>query len=102
MPSHDFPYLQNIYSFYGLKNKVENVHLPSESHDFGINKRKALYDFVSRNFNLNLNAVDESKVTIENENAMRVFGDNGEKLPANAMKGYAQLENYFKQLENGK
>jgi hypothetical protein len=98
MPSHDFPYLQNIYSYYGEKNKVENVHLPNESHDFGINKRKALYDFLARNFNMNLKAIEENKVTIEKENAMKVFGDKGEKLPANAMKGYAQLEKYFEGL----
>jgi hypothetical protein len=51
---------------------------------------------------MNLNGVDEDKVTIEPEKAMYVFGDHGEKLPANAMMGYAQLENYFKSLENGK
>ena len=101
-PIHDFPYLQNMYSYYGVKDKIENVHLPKEGHDFGVNKRKPLYDFVSRNFKMNLKAVDEAKVTIETENAMKVFGDKGEKLPANAMKGYAQLENYFKKLENGK
>jgi dienelactone hydrolase len=101
-PLHDFPYLQNIYSYYGAKNKVENVHLPDEKHDFGVNKRKALYDFVARNFKMDISAVDEKKVTIEKENAMKVFGDKGEKLPANAMKGYDNLENYFKSLENAK
>nr|WP_294895645.1 acetylxylan esterase [uncultured Pedobacter sp.] len=102
MPLHDFPYLQNIYSYYGVKNKVENVHLPNETHDYGINKRKALYDFLARNFKMDINAVAEDKVTIEKENAMKVFGDKGEKLPANAMKGYAQLESYFKSLEHAK
>lgn len=100
-PLHDFPYLQNIYSYYGAKDKVENVHLPTESHDYGVNKRKALYDFVARNFNMNINAIDEDKVSIETENDLKVFGDKGEKLPINAMKGYAQLESYFKSLQNG-
>ncbi|MFD2730215.1 alpha/beta hydrolase family protein [Pedobacter alpinus] len=101
-PLHDFPYLQNIYSYYGAKDKIENVHLPTESHDYGVNKRKALYDFVARNFSMNINAINEDKVSIETENDLKVFGDKGEKLPSNAMKGYAQLENYFKKLDDVK
>jgi dienelactone hydrolase len=101
-PLHDFPYLQKMYSYYGVANKVENVHLPTEKHDFGINKRTALYDFLVKNFKLNTSLVkdksgkyDESKVIIEPEKAMLVFGDNGEKLPKNAIKGYNQLEKLF-------
>ncbi|MFM6976383.1 MAG: alpha/beta hydrolase family protein [Sphingobacteriaceae bacterium] len=98
MPLHDFPYLQNMYSYYGAKSKVENVHLPNDVHDFGITKRKPLYDFLARNFKLDTSKLDETKVTIEKENALHVFGDHGEKLPPNAMKGYAQLEKYFDSL----
>ncbi|WP_231463772.1 acetylxylan esterase [Pedobacter sp. Leaf132] len=101
-PEHDFPYLQKMYGYYGVKNKVENVHLPTEKHDFGINKRIALYDFLIKNFKLNASAVkdkmgkyDESKVTIERENALYVFGDNGEKLPKNAVMGFENLEKLF-------
>ena len=101
-PEHDFPYLQKMYGFYGLANKVENVHLPEEKHDFGINKRIALYDFLIKNFKLNGNAVkdksgkyDESKVTIERESAMYVFGEKGERLPKNAVMGFENLEKLF-------
>jgi dienelactone hydrolase len=101
-PQHDFPYLQKMYGYYGVKDKVENVHLPGEQHDFGVNKRKALYDFLIRYFNLDGSAVkdhtgryDESKVTIEKENALYVFGDKGEKLPKNAVMGFDQLEKLF-------
>ncbi len=101
-PQHDFPYLQKMYGYYGVSNKVENVHLPLEKHDFGINKRIALYDFLVKNFKLNnslfkdkTGKYDESKCTIEPEKAMFVFGDQGEKLPANAIKGFDQLEKLF-------
>ncbi len=101
-PEHDFPYLQKIYSYYVAEDKVENVHLPTEKHDFGINKRIALYDFLIKNFKLNGAAVkdktgkyDESKVTIEKENALYVFGDKGEKLPKNAIIGFENLEKLF-------
>jgi dienelactone hydrolase len=49
-PQHDFPYLQKVYAYYGAQGKVENVHLPADKHDFGINKRIPLYDFLIRNF----------------------------------------------------
>ncbi len=105
MPEHDFPYLQSIYGYYGKKGQVENVHLPLEKHDFGINKRLAVYDFIGRHFKLDSNAiktkggkVDESFVTIEPETALYVFGDKGERLPATAIHGYDQLVKLFAQL----
>ncbi|WPU92372.1 acetylxylan esterase [Mucilaginibacter sabulilitoris] len=102
MPEHDFPYLKKMYGYYGVGNSVENVHLPTEGHDFGPSKRFPLYEFVAKNFHLNINAIkdksgkiDESKVTIEKEPAMYVFGDKGEKLPADAIKGFDQLQKVF-------
>lgn len=101
-PEHDFPYLKTMYGYYGVSNKVENVHLPAEGHDFGVNKRIALYDFLVKNFRLNSALVkdktgkyDESKVTIEKESAMYVFGDKGEKLPKNAIIGFENLQKLF-------
>jgi hypothetical protein len=101
-PQHDFPYLQKMYGYYGVSNKVENVHLPTEKHDFGINKRIALYDFLIKNFKLNATAVkdktgkyNESKVTIEPETALYVFGDKGQNLPKNAIMGFENLKKLF-------
>ncbi|SFF00532.1 hypothetical protein SAMN05518672_11411 [Chitinophaga sp. CF118] len=94
-PEHDFPYLQKIYGYYNKTGNVENVHLPTEGHDFGINKRKAVYAFMIKYLGLQ-NDTDESKITIEKESAMYVFGDKGEKLPANAIHGFAQLEKVWK------
>ena len=101
-PQHDFPYLQKMYGYYGVTNKVENVHLPNEKHDFGVNKRIALYDFLIKNFKLNADAVknrdgkyDESTCVVEPEKALYVFGDEGERLPKHAIKGFEQLEKLF-------
>ena len=103
MPEHDFPYLQKMYSWYGKKENVENVHLPAEKHDFGINKRTAVYDFMAKHLGLNLKAIqdangkiDESKITIEKESLLYVFGEKGELLPANAIMGFENLEKVFK------
>ncbi len=102
MPEHDFPYLQKMYGWYGKKDEVQNVHLPTDKHDFGITKRVPLYNFMAKYLNLNIKAIqndsgriDESKITIEPELAMYVFGDKGELLPANAIHGFENLEKVF-------
>ena len=71
VPHLEYPYLQRIYGFYDAASNVENVHLPTEKHDFGINKRMAVYDFFIKVFNLNRDMLDESKVTIEPEDMMK-------------------------------
>lgn len=103
VPEYEFPFLQNIYGFYDRKTSVQNVHLPKEGHDYGPSKRKAMYEFVGQHFALNINVVkdksgnlDESKVTIEKESALYVFGDKGEDLPANAVKGFEAVQHLLK------
>jgi dienelactone hydrolase len=103
VPDHDMPFLKKIYGYYGRADLVRNVHLPEEGHDFGPSKRKALYDFLIQEFKLNgavaknkAGQYDESKCTVEKETALYVFGDKGERLPANAIKGFEQLEKVFK------
>jgi hypothetical protein len=102
VPETEFPYLQRMYGFYGKADLVENVHLPEEGHDFGVNKRQPLYSFIARHFKLDIKPlqdaagkVDESKVTIEEEPALYVFGPKGENLPANAIKSFDELKVMF-------
>lgn len=70
-PELEYPYIQRIYGFYGKTDNVKNIHLPKEGHDFGPNKRNAVYKFFIDAFGLDASKLDESKVTIENENALR-------------------------------
>ena len=102
VPEVEFPFVKRIYGFYGATEKVENIHLPTEGHDYGVNKRYALYEFLARHFKMNAKAVqdalgkfDESRVTIEKFPAMYVFGEKGENLPANAVKSFEELEKIF-------
>lgn len=67
----EFPYLQRIYDFYGAKDKVRNVHLPKERHDFGKNKRQAVYDFFIDVFSLDRTMLDESKIEIEPDEQLK-------------------------------
>ena len=71
VPTLEFPYLQRIYGFYDAKDKVRNVHLPEERHDFKENKRQAVYEFFIDVFHLDASKLDESKITIEPEAALK-------------------------------
>lgn len=102
VPQIEFPFVERVYGFYGAAAQVHNVHLPQEGHDYGPSKRKAMYEFVAQQFNLDLSGqkdrqgnIDESRCTVEEEPAMYVFGKNGERLPAGAIKGFEQLEQLF-------
>ena len=104
VPEIGFPFVERVYGFYGKKDNVKNVHLANEGHDYGFSKRKAMYEFVAKHFGLNINAVKdgngnitESKVTIEKEPAMYVFGQKGENLPSNAVKGFENIAKIFKE-----
>ena len=109
VPETEFPYLQKIYSFYGKPDLVKNAHFAKEGHDYGLSKRKAMYDFIASHFALNINAfkdakgnIDESKVTIEKFSSMYVFGEKGENLPANAIKSFDALQKVFEEASNKK
>ena len=71
VPYLEYPYLQRIYGFYDAKDKVRNVHLPNERHDFKENKRQAVYDFFIDVFGLDRSMLDESKITIEPDEALK-------------------------------
>lgn len=70
-PELEYPFIQRIFGFYDAKQNVRNVHLPDERHDFGPNKRQAVYDFFADVFGLDRTMIDESKVTIEPEEALK-------------------------------
>ena len=94
-PRLEFPYLQRVYGFYGATDKLSNVHLPKEGHDFGINKRNAVYEFFAETFHLDKSKLDESKVTIEPFENMYSFGKKGENMPENAIRSVKDLGKFF-------
>ena len=63
-PELEYPFIQRIFGFYDAEQNVRNIHLPDERHDFGPNKRQAVYDFFADIFGLDRSMIDESKVTI--------------------------------------
>jgi dienelactone hydrolase len=97
VPTLEYPFLQDIYAFYHAEDHVENDHFADEGHDYGPSKRNALYRFVAQHFGLNADQADESKITIEKEAQLYVFGAQGERLPANAIRGKAALNQVLKE-----
>lgn len=88
-PESEYPYLQRIWGFYGAAERVRNVHLPDERHDYGANKRRAVYEFFARELGLDLGRADESRVTLQEENALRSFPD-GAEVPAGRPVKYGE------------
>lgn len=106
VPDLEFPFLQSIYSFYNQSENLENKHFPKEGHDYGRNKRLAMYAFMAKHLNLNLKAiqnksgiVDESTCTIEEEKEMYVFGDEGELLPESAIGSITELKQSIQEFQ---
>ena len=92
-PDVEFPYIQNVYRLFGAEDKVENIHLPNEKHDYGISKRIGAYKFLAKHLGLSLKnvlkkdgSIDESFVVIQDKEKLRVF-DAGHVRPAHAVKG---------------
>ncbi len=92
VPEVEYPFMQYIYGLYGKEENIQNVHLPNEKHDYGINKRLAMYPFMAKHLNLNLKNVrdekgkiTEEKVVIEDYGLFRIF-DEDNPLPSHAVR----------------
>ncbi|MFI1772406.1 alpha/beta hydrolase family protein [Thalassobellus citreus] len=102
VPELEFPFIQRTYGFYDEKSLAENKHLAEEGHNYGVSKRMAMYPFMAKYLNLDLNkvknkkgAIDESTCTIEPYEKLYVFGNNEENLPKNALKDIDKLYELF-------
>ena len=77
-PRIEYPYVQKVYSLYNAEHKVENVHLPTERHDYGFSKRTAAYNFFQHHLGLSANIpyddeYQEDFVTILPPENLKVF-----------------------------
>jgi dienelactone hydrolase len=51
-PNVEYPYIKKVYKAMGVQQRLKNVHLANEKHDYGISKRKAAYAFFSEHLKL--------------------------------------------------
>lgn len=92
-PQVEYPFIKQIYSLFNQENLVENVHLAKDVHDYGVNKRMALYPFLAKHLSMDMNLVlnkrgevDESKSVILTNQELRVFNEQ-HPIPQNALQG---------------
>lgn len=95
-PNMEYPYIKNVYSYFGAADKVENVHLANEKHDYGPSKRQAVYPFLAKYLKLDIQkvmqngTVDESVNKVLTQTELQVF-DAQHPRPANAVMGDAEV-----------
>jgi uncharacterized protein len=91
-PTIEYPYIKRIYSWYGVPQSVENVHLPNEMHDYGFSKRQSMYAFLIKQLALTSEGI--MKAGLVNEGLSEVLGvdeltvfNKKYPRPANAVHG---------------
>ncbi|MBQ5638764.1 MAG: hypothetical protein IIV06_06910, partial [Alistipes sp.] len=67
-----------------------------ERHDYGPNKRMAVYRFFADHLGLDFEEVDESKVTLQPAAALQSFGG---VLPEGAVRSAEEMEQLISQLK---
>lgn len=99
-PRIEFPYVQKVYASFAAESRTDNVHLPGERHDYGKNKRAAVYNFFGHYLGLNAGRIpyqdgfDESFVTLLSADELRVFNEQT-PIPSNALKGEEAVIRYL-------
>jgi uncharacterized protein len=95
-PTMEYPYIKNVYSFFGAENKVENAHFADEKHDYGPSKRQAAYPFLAKYLKLDLQKVmvdgkiNESANKVLSQAELQVF-DEQHPRPSNYVLGDAEV-----------
>ncbi len=99
-PRVEVPYLQRVYALYDAEHKMESIHLPTERHDYGYNKRAPMYLFFAHHLGLSAgnvpfnDGVDESFVEILPREQLTVFNADHPR-PDNALIGVEAVMGYL-------
>jgi dienelactone hydrolase len=99
-PRIEYPYIQSVYALYDAEHKVENVHLPTERHDYGYSKRTAAYNFLAHHLRLSSGNVPydegykEDFVTILAKEDLMVF-DETHPRPKGELQGDEAVIEYL-------
>jgi dienelactone hydrolase len=99
-PRIEYPYIRKVYELFNAEHKLEQIHLPTEKHDYGYTKRAPMYMFMVHHLKLdkgkvNFNpGIDESFVEILPMEDLKVFTKD-HPMPNNALKGNEAVINYL-------
>ena len=103
--THDFPktglpFVQHVYKIAGHPERLKNVHLADEAHDYGASKRKAVYAFFAEYLGMRLVDEDLKKIAIEPPESLAVFTKD-HPLPKHAARGSAEVGRAFGRFTRG-
>lgn len=99
-PRIEYPYIQKVYSLFNAEHRVENVHFPTEKHDYGNSKRSAAYIFFAYHLKLKTNrvvfknSIQEDFVTILPQEDLKVFSSENPR-PSDALMGDEEIIKYL-------
>jgi hypothetical protein len=106
VPEIEFPFLQKIYALNNAPDNVQNAHFPKERHDYGPNKRLAMYKFFANQLHLDISAathpdgtLDESHIALETPDQMRIW-TKSHPLPENALHGVDAIHTQLAKLQS--
>ncbi len=99
----EVPYLRKVYGLYQANSLLTHVHFPTERHDYGVNKRAAMYNFMAHHldlsfpsqlYNLKTSTMDEAFISILSQEELAVFNDQ-HPIPQNALSGNKEVSEFF-------
>ena len=64
-PLVEYPFMQKIYGLLGEAKQLEQVHLANDVHDYGPNKRMAMYPFVAKHLGLHIARIQDGQGNIQ-------------------------------------
>jgi len=87
-PRVEYPYIQGIYGLYDAQDRVVNVHLGDEVHDYGYSKRIHVYRFLAKHLGLSLDKVlkpngshSEDEIVLQAYDDLLVFNERFPRPP---------------------
>lgn len=102
-PNIEIPYLQRIYNLYQANSQLDHVHFPLERHDYGPNKRAAVYNFMDNYLELSIPTVlynpkdgrmNEEFVTLLSQEELAVFNSQHPR-PEQSLLGNEAVTEFF-------
>jgi len=94
-PEVEYPYIKGVYALHGAGDKVDNLHLPNEEHNYGPSKRKGMYPFFAKHLGLSMaplidknnpDRIAEPAITILSPEQLSVFNEEHPR-PQHAVEG---------------
>ena len=104
-PTHEYPYIRNVYQLFDAEDKVENLHLSEEGHSYGNQKRLGAYRFLAKYFDLSLESVsnpdgsvNETPNIIESHEVMAAFNQENQR-PETPPQGKAYIMDILRRAQ---